>query len=149
MIAGPNGFMAWVNAWEFGPEEKWLSLCNDDIDFSIPALFVDQQGKDALHAFRKYISADSGTFGELLWTNTYGSYLQDETDPTILYATMTTFYRAPSSSEGGTMQIGRWTAHFNEDGQIDTMLQDVIYTLNRPTYDACNSTDPPATICIT
>ena len=63
MIAGPTGFMAWVTAWEYGPESKWRSICSNDITFSIPALGVSYSGKDSLWGFRKYLSG--GTFGQL------------------------------------------------------------------------------------
>ena len=155
MIAGPTGFDAWTNAWEYGPESLWMDITADDIEFTIPKLGASFSGKDNLWEFRKYLS--NGSFAQLDWTNTYSSHLQDRDDPNVLYVTMTSYTRYPGyfGIEPGTIfQIGRWTATFNDDGKIKAMNQDVLYAVywnaSIPGQaDPCSATPPPSTICVT
>ena len=154
MIAGPTGFNAWTNAWEYGPESKWMEITADDIEFSIPKLGASRSGNANVWEFRKFLT--NGVFAQLPWFNTYGSYLQDKDNPNVLYATMTTFARYPNafgSPPGTLFQIGRWTATFNDDGKIKKMHQDVLYAVywnaSDPLQaDPCSATTKPATICV-
>ena len=71
---------------------SWL-LPTDDIDMYVEGNeYSRNTGKAAVWRFREFLP--SAPDGQLLWTNTYSSWLFDPQDSNTLYATMTTFLRA-------------------------------------------------------
>jgi hypothetical protein len=121
MIAGKHGFSAYTTLWEYGPEAAWKEIVEEGLTFDIPAMGVAIQGRNAAWDFR--LSLTGGVMGTLAWVNTYGSYYQDPANSSVLYATMTSYFRHGSQSAMGVapgtlMQVGKWTCVFGRSGKI-------------------------------
>merc|ERR1719231_131971 len=173
MISGKTGFMAYTTLWEYGPEEAWRQVVTPDLVFEIPKMGIRRVGPDAAWTFRKLLSSvlpngtliapfsQSTLFGQMIWTNTYGSHYVDPHNAPILYSDMVSFLRYvpgpagnPYGPAGKTMQVGKWTTVFAPDGRIASMHQDVIFASYWNQSDPaqanpCSASPAPTTVCVT
>ena len=94
---GPNKFNAFTTYWEAGDRAAWESVVTADVKFYVAGnSYSNTSGTAAVWGFRGFLP--NAPDGQLLWTNTFDSYLWDAADPYTLHVRMATFLRYPASS---------------------------------------------------
>ena len=96
-VWGPNKFNAFTTYWEAGDRAAWESVVTPDVRFYVGGnSYSNTSGTAGVWGFRGFLP--NGPDGQLLWTNTFDSYLRDAADPYTLHVRMATFLRYPASS---------------------------------------------------
>ena len=94
---GPNKFNAFTTYWEAGDRAAWESVVTPDVTFYVGGnSYSNTSGTARVWGFRGFLP--NAPDGQLLWTNTFDSYLWDAADPYTLHVRMATFLRYPASS---------------------------------------------------
>ena len=95
---GPSKFNAFTTYWEAGDRAAWESVVTPDVKFYVGGnSYSNTSGTARVWGFRGFLP--NAPDGQLLWTNTFDSYLWDAADPYTLHVRMATFLRYPASSK--------------------------------------------------
>ena len=94
---GANTFNAFTTYWEAGDRAAWESVVKPDLTFYVGGnSYSNTSGTARVWGFRGFLP--NAPDGQLLWTNTFDSYLWDAADPYTLHVRMATFLRYPANS---------------------------------------------------
>ena len=97
-VWGPDKFNAFTTYWEAGDRAAWESVVTPDVTFYVGGnSYSNTKGTARVWGFRGFLP--NAPDGQLLWTNTFDSYLWDAVDPYTLHVRMATFLRYPASSK--------------------------------------------------
>ena len=103
-VWGPNKFNAFTTYWEAGDRAAWESVVAPDVKFYVGGnSYSNTSGRAGVWRFRGFLP--NAPDGQLLWTNTFDSYLWDAADAYTLHVRMATFLRYPASSKRYPMFI--------------------------------------------